>query len=1451
MLPVSILHILVQTKGAELAARELARVDSAGKAAGDNLSRTEKHAKRTSGTFKALGSAAKYSAGLAGIGGLAVAVHAIGSEYREAQKTTAQTNAAIKSTGGVAKVTRKEIENLAGAISKKSGIDDEAIQSGENLLLTFTNVRNETGKGNKIFDRATQTITDMSVALGQPLKSSAIQVGKALQDPVKGATALRRVGVQLTDQQKNQIAAFVKSGDKMGAQKVILKELSREFGGAAAAQATAGDKLRVSLGNLAEAAGRILVPALDTVAKYVTGVIDAFVEGKGIAKYIFPVFEGIAKFAGALDPNALKIAGAAIAGIAVSVGLLNVALAANPIVLFAIGVAALGVAVVTAYQKFEGFRKVVDAVFGALKAAAPTVIAVAATIGGALVSAFTAMVGAVRVAVGAVTTAFSAVVGAVQTAVQATITEVSKWKVAFAVVGFIVDVFKAAFSPLAAIARVYLGVVLGVTQAVMAQIINAFRTAWGVVKAVFGGAFTAIKGITLGFGQALHGVIEIIGGILKGDFGQIWNGVKDIFKGAGTALTGIMKGWVQAFVGVISSVGSGIKNAFTSAFDSAKGLVVGFVNDIIGVVEKIPFIGKKFDKVAVPRTQAQSSLGQNAAQAHGYARGGAFGMTGGVVNRPIVMMGEEAPMHPEFVIPTNPAYRKRAQGLVAAAGQAVGFAKGGVVGKLWNAAGGLVSGAAGKLIGALPSNPLKEPLTGMGKTILAKAGAFIKDKVSSVASDVLGGGGGGGSSAIRGGNIGGAGGWPTSPHGKVIGVPYQGTHTLGNWMSDNAIDISVPMGSAVLAVEPGTITRVGGSWGGGASRFDGLTAYLNNEVFYTHMKGRAVKAGQKVHTGDIIGESGAANGVPHLHIGFKPPLKPPGFAKGGIFGARRFAAGGVNGGDQTSTTQPGMSFQGLKLLARDAWGLATGMMGSTGPLPPLKIGVSNPANAFAEFNNMTGNIGISAAMLNGLADPTSPNYSYGLHALIHEFAHARQSAEVRGGLPGRPWNQEDHNLLEGGAEAFARSASSAIYGKLGVKYGGSSYAPYGPEVAWVKKNRTPRWWMHDQFAPSAAGAGKGGKIKRFLSPRRGAKGKAAGVVPARVKAAIDAARRAGFSGTDLVNMVAIAGRESTWIPTAHNLGPKDDSWGLWQINVRPEANPKYKNWKLTDPNVNAKAARELFLSSQKAYGDPLHPWNHAGGPLGDTNVPQARKWVLAMRGAAQTGGATAGGSAGASGGGGGSTTQQPTVLESQQAGLAVRAAELQRRVGGDITDPNTFANTPFARAGKGYDLANANKAAAILKKQQQAIGARIKAIRKGLGRKGITQGTKVRLQNELAQLLPQHAQLGQQRQAILHPQAPDTGGVTGDTGDPNQGLIDAINAQIEQERINTEAMKAHTDALNAVQAEVKRQTDFAAAVSTTEAFQIKKMLTDVVAGGMGALVAQRSGTPGSGGVAQY
>src|SRR5690349_6212978 len=68
-------------------------------------------------------------------------------EAREAQKVGALTEATIKATGKAAHVSAKQVGELAGAISAKSGIDDEAIQQGANLVLTFKNIKNEAGKG--------------------------------------------------------------------------------------------------------------------------------------------------------------------------------------------------------------------------------------------------------------------------------------------------------------------------------------------------------------------------------------------------------------------------------------------------------------------------------------------------------------------------------------------------------------------------------------------------------------------------------------------------------------------------------------------------------------------------------------------------------------------------------------------------------------------------------------------------------------------------------------------------------------------------------------------------------------------------------------------------------------------------------------------------------------------------------------------------------------------------------------------------------------------------------------------------------------------------------------------------------------------------------------------------------------------------------------------------------
>lgn len=182
-----------------------------------------------------MGKMAALGLGAAGVGG-ALAVAKIGwDEYAQSAKVAAQTNAVLKSTGGIANITAKGVDNLAQSIMRKTGIDDEEIKASENMLLTFTNVRNEAGKGNDVFTRATQTVTDMSVALGESGSSAAIQLGKALNDPIKGITALQRVGVSFTQTQRDQIQAMVDSGNTMGAQKMILGELSKEFGGSATA----------------------------------------------------------------------------------------------------------------------------------------------------------------------------------------------------------------------------------------------------------------------------------------------------------------------------------------------------------------------------------------------------------------------------------------------------------------------------------------------------------------------------------------------------------------------------------------------------------------------------------------------------------------------------------------------------------------------------------------------------------------------------------------------------------------------------------------------------------------------------------------------------------------------------------------------------------------------------------------------------------------------------------------------------------------------------------------------------------------------------------------------------------------------------------------------------------------------------------------------------------------
>jgi len=187
----------------------------------------------------------------------------------------AQTNAVIKSTGGVANVTAAQIVALADSLEATTATEAEAVQEGANLLLTFTNLRNGAGANEKIFDRATGLMVDMARAMGTDAKSGAIQLGKALNNPVEGIAALSRVGVQFTDDQEDMIRSLSAAGDIMGAQTIILDELQSQFGGSGAAYAAtfAGqiDTLNNNLGATAESIVIKLMPVLEDALAWMNG----------------------------------------------------------------------------------------------------------------------------------------------------------------------------------------------------------------------------------------------------------------------------------------------------------------------------------------------------------------------------------------------------------------------------------------------------------------------------------------------------------------------------------------------------------------------------------------------------------------------------------------------------------------------------------------------------------------------------------------------------------------------------------------------------------------------------------------------------------------------------------------------------------------------------------------------------------------------------------------------------------------------------------------------------------------------------------------------------------------------------------------------------------------------------------------------------------------------------
>jgi phage-related protein len=184
------------------------------------------------------------------------------------QSVMSQTAQVVKSTGDASGMSAQELGNLATSLSHVTTFSNDTIQSGENLLLTFT------GIGKDVLPATTKTMLDMAQAMGGDTKGAALMLGKALNDPTTGLSALTRVGVTFSTQEKDQIKTMMAHNDVVGAQNVMLKELQTEFGGSAeAAGKTFAGSLKILNNDLTDAKqniGDALLPVLQAFTGFVT-----------------------------------------------------------------------------------------------------------------------------------------------------------------------------------------------------------------------------------------------------------------------------------------------------------------------------------------------------------------------------------------------------------------------------------------------------------------------------------------------------------------------------------------------------------------------------------------------------------------------------------------------------------------------------------------------------------------------------------------------------------------------------------------------------------------------------------------------------------------------------------------------------------------------------------------------------------------------------------------------------------------------------------------------------------------------------------------------------------------------------------------------------------------------------------------------------------------------------
>ncbi|WP_297724210.1 hypothetical protein [uncultured Mobiluncus sp.] len=480
---------------------------------------------------------------------------------------------------------------LANVTARQTGVDQNQIKLTQAKLMSFKELAITAGKVGDHFDRATKAAVDMGAAGFGTAEQNAVQLGKALNDPIKGITALARSGVTFTQAEKDKIKTLVESNKMHEAQGLVLSAIEKQVGGVALATANGTDKMKVAWSQVKEKLGQQLVPLVDKLASFINAKVmpafDRWAETSGkklgpalekvgafLATSVFPtlsaLFPIVVQIGRATAPviqqistvavPALKALGNIIAGHPALFATIATAVTAvaGGIALFSKGLKAASIAA-KAYSVVQG-------ILNAVMSANPIMI---------VVVAIAALVAAFIYAWNNCKTFRDTLIGAWNAIKSATITV---WNA-------IKDFFTAVWNIIKAIFIGYLTFIVNYWKTVWTIIQTVFTVTWNAIKAFATTAWNLFKTGFSVFLNFLNNLWKKTWNAIKALFTAVWNAIKSFAISVWNAIKKFFMNWMKATQAFWEKTWNAIKNFFITAWNTMKQVFTSVMNTMRNLVK--------------------------------------------------------------------------------------------------------------------------------------------------------------------------------------------------------------------------------------------------------------------------------------------------------------------------------------------------------------------------------------------------------------------------------------------------------------------------------------------------------------------------------------------------------------------------------------------------------------------------------------------------------------------------------------------------------------------------------------------------------------------------------------------------------------------------------------------------------------------------------------------------